>query len=963
MNRPLTVTNPATGESGPGNSYTSYSYLNGEGPVSSTSAYDESGNLTRTVNVTYGLDGETLSYSGSTEPTSYSYDGLRRLHTLSDGNGHATTYTYNTNGFLASVAYPNANATTGYDTLSFPSYDAQGNLLESIDGRGIQTDYTYGGPASMLSSITYPATTSLNSSYSYDSYGRVIGVTDGAAAAASGPGIVPSYDDDDDTTSVQTTYLGPTAGTYLPTQTISYTFNPDGSAATMLSPAGTFSYGYDGDERPSSLTNPFSETTGWSYLNNGWLSTQSLANGVTTTNTFNPLGQLLTLTSKNSASSVLTSFSIPTAGGYDGVGNLLSRADTIAAATSYSGSTSYEYDAKNQLTQEASTRGSGYTNNFAYDGGTITGAGNPTSFKGATNTYNSDNQLTNTGYTYDGEGNPTSYKGNSLTFDANDNLAGYGTALTNGYLSSGLRAWKQNSSGTRTYFLYAGSTPVCELDSSGDILATNTFGASGLVSRHVGSTSTFYTFDPQGGNAQRLDSSGSVLGSSMFDAYGANVSTDGSTDPFSGYGAQWGYYADQETGLSLCTNRFYDPGNGRWVNRDPIGYSGGTNVYSYCGNNPVSGIDPAGLQNVVDDEKSGSGENSVDNGGSVGVSPSVAAQAAKYQEYSPDPTPQSLQQQAETEAAGENLDSAINGTDAPDYHNNFGTENSGDDNAPKQPYNDGGNPENDIDGGDFGPSGCAGGGPGGNCFIADTPVHMADGSVKPIEKISVGNKVATRNIGTGKSEKKAVLRKTVRLVHDLVVLHFAEKKDGKETDRITTTPGHPFYVAGTGFVLAGNLAVGNAIVTRTGPPVYLVQIDRVHSGNPVAVYNLTVQDDHTYFVGTANGGEWVHNTSTIPMINVGDLPPDEQEAVNTTINNIDNGTPGPGRWGFPHQNREGNLPPAGPNGYSEYYVPPNPGQAYPGPYRVVVNNDNGNTYFTWNHYGQNGATPPFVQLR
>jgi hypothetical protein len=28
----------------------------------------------------------------------------------------------------------------------------------------------------------------------------------------------------------------------------------------------------------------------------------------------------------------------------------------------------------------------------------------------------------------------------------------------------------------------------------------------------------------------------------------------------------------------------------------------------------------------------------------------------------------------------------------------------------------------------------------------------------------------------------------------------------------------------------------------------------------VLVYNFEVEDDHTYFVGTANGGTWVHNT-------------------------------------------------------------------------------------------------------
>src|SRR5439155_19284268 len=61
-----------------------------------------------------------------------------------------------------------------------------------------------------------------------------------------------------------------------------------------------------------------------------------------------------------------------------------------------------------------------------------------------------------------------------------------------------------------------------------------------------------------------------------------------------GFGAQWGYYTDGETGLILCTFRFYDPATGRFLNRDPIGYGGGINLYTYCGNGPLSDVDPTG---------------------------------------------------------------------------------------------------------------------------------------------------------------------------------------------------------------------------------------------------------------------------------------------------------------------------------------------------------------------------------
>jgi RHS repeat-associated protein len=60
-------------------------------------------------------------------------------------------------------------------------------------------------------------------------------------------------------------------------------------------------------------------------------------------------------------------------------------------------------------------------------------------------------------------------------------------------------------------------------------------------------------------------------------------------------GAQWGYYTDGETGLLLLTNRYYDAGTGRFLNRDPIGYAGGINLYGYVGNGPTSFADPLGL--------------------------------------------------------------------------------------------------------------------------------------------------------------------------------------------------------------------------------------------------------------------------------------------------------------------------------------------------------------------------------
>jgi RHS repeat-associated protein len=145
---------------------------------------------------------------------------------------------------------------------------------------------------------------------------------------------------------------------------------------------------------------------------------------------------------------------------------------------------------------------------------------------------------------------------------------------------------------------------VCGLDGGGNVVAVNTFGAQGLVSRHVTSTnaSTFYTFDERGNVAQRTDGAGAVLSSDLYDAYGKRLSGGANGDPC-GFEAQAGYYTDGETGLVLCTHRYYDPQTGRFVTRDPIGYGGGINLYGYTVDNPVNEDDPNGLDPYAQGQK------------------------------------------------------------------------------------------------------------------------------------------------------------------------------------------------------------------------------------------------------------------------------------------------------------------------------------------------------------------------
>ncbi|WP_434482159.1 RHS repeat-associated core domain-containing protein [Pseudomonas putida] len=55
-----------------------------------------------------------------------------------------------------------------------------------------------------------------------------------------------------------------------------------------------------------------------------------------------------------------------------------------------------------------------------------------------------------------------------------------------------------------------------------------------------------------------------------------------------------GQYWDVETGLHYNRYRYYDPQVGRFIGKDPIGFSGGFNLYQYTPN-PIYWIDPLGL--------------------------------------------------------------------------------------------------------------------------------------------------------------------------------------------------------------------------------------------------------------------------------------------------------------------------------------------------------------------------------
>lgn len=81
-----------------------------------------------------------------------------------------------------------------------------------------------------------------------------------------------------------------------------------------------------------------------------------------------------------------------------------------------------------------------------------------------------------------------------------------------------------------------------------------------------------------------------------YDAYGiTSTHFQNQSSPYL-FAGKHGYYADGETGMELLGHRYYLPKLGRFLTQDPLGHEAGLNLYQYCGNSPLSTVDPDGLE-------------------------------------------------------------------------------------------------------------------------------------------------------------------------------------------------------------------------------------------------------------------------------------------------------------------------------------------------------------------------------
>jgi RHS repeat-associated protein len=107
----------------------------------------------------------------------------------------------------------------------------------------------------------------------------------------------------------------------------------------------------------------------------------------------------------------------------------------------------------------------------------------------------------------------------------------------------------------------------------------------------------FYQCDHLGTPQELTDHEGKVAWSALYKAWGQAKEAISEAAQKAGIGNPirfQGQYFDDETGLHYNRYRYYDPETARHLTQDPIGLSGGENLYRYAPN-PTGWIDPLGL--------------------------------------------------------------------------------------------------------------------------------------------------------------------------------------------------------------------------------------------------------------------------------------------------------------------------------------------------------------------------------
>jgi len=537
----------------------------------------------------YSLSNHQITLTQGAQSRVFQTDWVGRPILVREPESGQTTYSYayNGTGLAVTRVRPQANQTNAnVTTTTTTQYDALGrvvsiNYSDGTPAKSFSYDASagWGAPSqtNLKGRLSRASVSNAQTIFSYDSMSRVTAMGECAPSNCGSSNYVTSYTYDW-VGNLQTSTDG--SGT-----TDTYVYSPANEVQSITSSLS------DSNHPPNLLSNVQSGPFGPL----GW----QLGNGLNSVKTYDTLGRNNGGWVCNGSSSAYCS------GGMQVYGYTLSWSGSHVTGecdTVLNQCMTFGYDEFNRLASRVVTSGTSQNFTYVYDRWGNRWQQNVTAGSGPSpnlifNTAN--NQISASGYTYDAAGNLMSDVSGSYTYDAEGNITKVNSGSTATYTYDALnhRARIDTPSSAEEFiFNPAGQHTSAVNPGQWEDEGWAYWGSSPLAFYSNGTTQ-FEHQDWLGTERMRTDVSGNVAGGYISLPFG---------DGYTVSGNDWDAYhfagLDQDsTSNDHAQFRQYSNIAGRWLSPDPYGGSydftnpQSMNRYAYVANNPLSYVDPTGL--------------------------------------------------------------------------------------------------------------------------------------------------------------------------------------------------------------------------------------------------------------------------------------------------------------------------------------------------------------------------------